>query len=103
MIKKNIVYVFLAAMVIYFASVGAYLINSIYMLDRRIFFAARILMVCSLCIFLLIELNIKRIGENEEISQSKVDMFSRFEIFRKICTALCIGALVVLLIRDVIC
>lgn len=103
MIKKNIVYVFWAAMLIYFASLGVYLINSFYLSDSRVFLITRILMICGLCASFLIELNIKKIAENEKITQSKMDRFSRFDFFRKICTVLCIGALVVLLIRDVIC
>ena len=103
MIKKNIVYVFFAAMLIYFASVGVYLINSIYMLNGRVLLAAKILMVCSLCVFLLIALGLKTIAKNEEITQSKMELFGRFEFFSKICTMFSIGVLVMLLIRDVIC
>mgnify|MGYP006939763681 CR=1 FL=1 len=103
MIKKNMVYVFCVAMLIYFASLSVYLISSFYLSDSRVFLITRILMVCSLCVFFLIELNIKKIAENEEVTQSKIDRFSRFDVFRKVCTVLCIGVLVVLLIRDVIC
>ena len=103
MIKKNKVYVFFAAMLIYFASVGVYLINSIYTLNSRVVLVAKILMVCSLCVVLLIALSLKTIAKNEEITQSKMELLGRFEFFRKICTVFCIGILVMLLIRDMIC
>ena len=90
-------------MLTYFVSLGAYLINSIYMSDSRVFLITRILMACSLCVFLMIGSKIKTIAEKEAINQSKIDFFNRFDALRKICTVVCIGILVVLLIRDVIC
>ena len=99
-LQKNVVYVFILAMLIYLASVAMYMVNSIYMLDDRVFLITRILMILCLLVFFLIELRIKAIEKNEEISGLKIELFSRFESFRKICTGFSIGILLLLLILD---
>ena len=85
-LQKNMVYVFILATLIYFASVAMYAVNCIYMLDDRVFLITRILMMLCLFVFFLIELGSKAIAKNEEINASKIELFSRFEIFSKICS-----------------
>lgn len=72
------------------------------MLDARVFLVTRILMICSLCIFLLIGLGIKKIAKTEEINDFKIHLFGRFEAFCKICTVFSVGILVLLVIWDMI-
>lgn len=99
-LQKNVVYVFILAMLIYFASVAMYVVNSIYMLDDRVFLITRILMILCLLVFFGIELRIKAIEKNEEISGLKIELFSRFESFRKVCMGFSVGILLLLLILD---
>ena len=99
-LQKNVVYVFILAMLIYFASVAMYVVNSIYMLDDRVFLITRILMILCLLVFFWIELRIKAIEKNEEISGLKIELFSSFEPFRKVCMGFSVGILLLLLILD---
>lgn len=50
-LQKNMVYVFILATLIYFASVAMYAVNCIYMLDDRVFLITRILMMLCLFVF----------------------------------------------------
>ena len=101
-LQKNVIYVFSIAMVIYFASVGTYIVNSICMLDSGVFLVTRILMACSLCVFFLMELEIRKIEKNEEINDFKIRAFRSFDFFRKICTGFSVVALILLLIWDMV-
>ena len=101
-LQKNVIYVFCMAMVIYFASVGTYIVNSICMLDSRVFLVTRILMACSLCVFFLMELGIRKIEKKEEINDLNISAFRNFDSFRKICTGVSVAALIFLLIWDMV-
>ena len=99
-LQKNMVYVFILATLIYFASVAMYAVNCIYMLDDRVFLITRILMMLCLFVFFLIELGSKAIAK--KINASKIELFSRFEIFSKICIRFSIVILVLLVIWNLI-
>ena len=101
-LQKNVVYVFILVALIYFASVGVYVVNSIYMLDDKVFLLTRVLMMLCLLVVFLIGLRIKMIVKKEGSTGLKIALFGRFESFCKICTICSVGILGVLLIFDLI-